>query len=481
MKNILILASGDIARHFIEWISKNRVAENHYHAMCYKAGTTPPKIGKNITLVGADPTSFAKLSNTMREVRFSNIFIVMEDLEDTKFVLKNLSIIKSKSRIVLVNQWDDPDIGTEQEGVTIVHTASLLAAHLYDQLPNVPLIAQNVGHGRGEIMEVHVPFGSAYAYRHVGSVMQRKWKIAALYRETKQILPNNATMIRPNDTLLLVGKPMVLDGVYKSINKRMGLFPEPFGKDIYLILDFRHDKKEILRYISEAMFLLEKLDNKLLYVRIIYPNDFQLLEEVKQFESEKVSFHICYGNDEINGLIEYDINEYNIGLILSSIPAFEADGLKETLYDLKKLVYLFGKQTLFDIKECIVLMSENEKMESISTTAFDLCETFDLHLTLGDFDPEGDFETKSMVIEHYETLTHIFNMEINIEQKIANPIRTLSLLKDVIQVAPFEKNLTTNRFKKFLSSRVQDFLLTTNRHPKLLVPFVLSEEQAKIG
>jgi hypothetical protein len=39
-------------------------------------------------------------------------------------------------------------------------------------------------------------------------------------------------------------------------------------------------------------------------------------------------------------------------------------------------------------------MSENEKMESISSTAFDISESLSLKLTLGDFDPEGDFESK---------------------------------------------------------------------------------------
>jgi len=83
--------------------------------------------------------------------------------------------------------------------------------------------------------------------------------------------------------------------------------------------------------------------------------------------------------------------------------------------------------------------SNDEKMESISATAFDISESLGLSLMLADFDPEGDFESKKMIIEHYETLTHIFNMKIDIEQKVANPIRELSSMQDILQVAPFEK------------------------------------------
>jgi len=469
------LASGSIAKHFIEWVSKNRVAENHYHVTCYKANTTPHKMGKNITLIDADPTSFSKLSRIMAETKFSNLFIVMEDIEDAQYVLKNIALINTKMRVVLVNQWDDEDIGKDQDNITIVHTSALIAAHLYDQLPNVPLVAQNVGLGQGEIMEVHVPFGSSYAYRHIGSILQRKWKIAALYRDDKQILPTNATMIKPNDTLLILGKPLVLDGVYKTINKRMGLFPEPFGKDIYLLLDFRFDTQEAINYLHEALYLLDKLEHKSLFVRIIYPNNFALLDELKAYESNNVTVAISYENEGIGELVEFDIHEYDTGLIMNSIPAFEADGLKETLYNLKKLVYLFGNRPLVESTTSVILMSENEKMESISSTAFDISETLGMSLSLCDFDPEGDFESREMIVEHYETLTHIFNMEINIEQKIANPIRELANMNNILQIAPFEERLNGDTFRKLISSKVQDFLLTTTKHPKLLVPFAITE------
>jgi len=432
-------------------------------------------MGKNITLIDADPTSFSKLKRIMDETTFSNIFIVMEDKEDVEYVLKNIALIDNKLRIVLVNQWDDPELGKDQDNITIVHSDGLIAAHLYDQLPNVPLVAQNVGLGKGEIMEVHVPFGSSYAYRHIGTIVQRKWKIAALYRDEQQILPTSTTMIRPNDTLLILGKPIVLNGVYKTINKRVGLFPEPFGKNIYLIIDLRHDQKNALLYLKESIYLVDKLEDKSLYVRILYPNNFELIDELKTLESESVSLSICYKNEDVKSLIEYDIYEHNIGLIMNSISTFEAEDLKETLYDLKKLVFLFGDNPLYNIKRSIVLMNENDKMESISSTAFDISETLGLALTLADFDPEGEFESKKMIIEHYETLTDIFGIELNVEQKVANPIRELADIDDVVQIAPFEKSLNTYSYRKLISSKVQDFLLTTKKHPKLLVPFITSE------
>jgi len=477
MKNILILADGSIARHFVEWVGRKRVADNKYYVTCFNDGAAPEKLGKNINLIKADPTSYARIKHIMDEVKFSHVFIVMESKEDAAYTLKNIRLVEDKIRIVLVNQWDDPEVGRDEENVTVLNVDELIAAHLYDHLPNVPVVAQNVGLGKGEIMEIHVPFGSTFAFRHVGSILQRKWKIAAIYRDEKQILPTSATTILPNDTLLVLGKPMVLDGVYRTINKRIGLFPEPFGKDLYLILDFRNDQENAILYLEESLYMLEKLEDKQLFIRILYPNNFELIDKIKTYESDNVTISVCYDDRDITHLIEYDIQEYDIGLILSSIDAFSDDAIMETLYNMRKVVYLFGDQLLYNIKESIILMDDERKMESISSTAFDVSESLGLELCLCDFDPEGEFDTKKIISEHYETLAHIFNMDIHIRRKVSNPIRELAGMDNVLQIAPFEKELQKNNILKLLSTKINDFLLTTKKHPKLLVPYALGDEQ----
>jgi len=475
MKNILILADGSIAKHFIEWVGRKRATDNKYYVVSYTDNTIPKNMANNITNIEADPTSFSKLRAIMEDVKYSNIFIIMEDIDDARYSLKNIRLVDNKVRVIMTNLWDNDEIGRDDENVTLLHNDEIMSAHLYDHLPNVPVVAQNVGLGKGEIMEILVPFGSTYAFRHVGSILQRKWKIAAIYRNEKQIIPNNATMIRPNDTLLVLGKPIVLEGVYKTINKRIGLFPEPFGQDLYLIIDFRHDQKDVLLYLKESIYLLDKLEDKSLFIRILYPNNFALIDELKTYERENITISVCYDEKDIKSLIEYDIQEHDIGLIINSIKTFEEANLRELLYSLKKVVYLFGDQLLYNIKECIILMDEKEKMESVSSTAFDISESLNLKLTLADFDPEGDFESRKMTIEHYETISHIFNMDIHIEQKIANPVRELSAMEDILQISPFEKEYRTDNIMRFVSTKVQDFLLTTKRHPKLLVPFALGD------
>jgi len=441
--------------------------------MYYNDNTVPEKVAHNISLFEADPTSYSKTRTIMLDTKYSNVFIIMEKIEDADYSLKNIRLIDDKIRILLVDQWDDSNIGQEEENIIILHGNELLAAHIYDNLPNVPVIAQNVGMGKGEIMEIHVPFGSTYAFRHVRSIFQNRWKIVAIYRNEQQIIPTDVTMIRPNDTLLVLGNPLVLNGVYKSINKRIGLFPEPFGKNLYLLLDFRFDQDNMLLYLEESIYLLEQIEDKSLYIRVLYPNNFKLLDKIKEYESEKITLFVSYDEIDIKSIIAQDAQEYDIGLVLNSIDVFDRDNIKNILHDLKKIVYIFGDKLLYDIEESVIIMSENEKMESISSTAFDISESLGLNLTLGNFDPDGDFESRKIIIEHYETLSHILNMDINIEQKIANPIRELSAMHNILQIIPFDKELNTDNFMKIISTRIQDYLLSEKKHPKLLVPFAL--------
>lgn len=476
MKHILILAQGAIAKHFIGWISKKRVTKNHYHVVTYDTEISLPKNNKNISFGHTDPTSFCKIKNILQEVKYSHIFIVMEEIEDVKYTLKNIRMIDERLRVVLLKQWEDSCVGKWFSNTTIIDMHDLTSAHLYSQLPNVPVIAKNIGLGQGEIMEIQVPFGSSYAFRHLSSVVQNKWKIVALYRDEKQIIPTGATMIRPNDTIIVMGRPMVLESVYRSINKRKGLFPEPFGKNLYLILDFRYDQSLANEYLNEAINLISKLQNKELFVRIFFPTNFQLLQELKNIKSDKVTLMISYSDTaKEEEIVEYDIHKYDIGMCLCSVPTFKQNGRMKYLYKLRKLVYLFGATLLGNIEGCVVAMNEEEKMESISSTAFDVAESLGFKLLLCDFDPEGDFESRKMTIQHYEALRDMFDVEVEIHHKVANPIREISKMQNIIQIAPFDGTLQPDSLWQLFSMQVSDFLLTTHKHPKLLIPFEASD------
>jgi len=467
MKNILILAHGDIAKHFVQWVDKSRINNNRYYITCNNHTKLDIKNRPNLTLIEEDPTSYLRLSHIMQGIEFSVAFIVMENKEEILATYRNIRMINPKLRIVYSSKWDDLYIN--DDNIKIINIYELIASSLYEELPNVPIIAKNIGLAQGEIMEVLVPFGSPYAYRHIGSVSNRKWKIILIYRNDKQIFTNNATMIKPNDRLIVAGNPTLLEEVYKTITERKKLFPEPFGKNLYLILDMNQNIEDISIELNESIFIKKQFAHSKLYIRVLNMKNSDIIDNI--IKEEKIDIEIlekCEQNELLN-IIEYDMMEYDIGLFLIDGRIFKK-ALQKRLYILKKPIYIFGESSLYNISKAVILITDESQMESISSSVFDVCETLNLQLSLCNYVPDGDFSEKKNIIEHYETLANLHNFKIEIVEKRINPIRELREESDILNIIPFDKSVMNRPIVNFFSQNFSRYFLSIKKHPKLLIP-----------
>ena len=469
MKNILILANSEMARHFVQWVGKRRIDENSYYITCSGHHLDLQGSKNEFNFIDIDPTSLFRLKSIMYEVEFSTVFIVMGEKEESLSTLNNIHEINPKIMVVLVSKWDDLVI--ESENVSIVNLNEILSVNLYERLPNVPKIAKNIGLGKGEIMEVFIPFGSSFAYRHIGSLSHRKWKIVAIYRNNKQIFPTNATMLLPNDKLVIIGNPIVLEEVYKRVNRRQGMFPEPFGKNLYLIVDLTNSKEQIDLEIEEAKYLKKELKKCKLYIRFINIRDLNSLNAFRHLEEDhSISLKINYKESEVISNIDYDVSQLDIGLFLLNKKLFFQNNYKNYLYGLMRPIYVFGKNRLPAINNAIVLMGKEAEMESLSTSVFDFSESLGLAVKLCNYNPEGDFEESKSVVTHYESLSKLYNFKIEIEEKRVNPIRELMKHEEVLHITPVTEQMKNSTLFDFLSTKLRYYFLSIQKHPQLLIP-----------
>ena len=233
MKKILIISDGDAGKNFIQRAIETYTSENIYYVVELKANQYKDINPARFKFYEFDPTSLYKLSNLLK-MEFIQVFIAVDNQIDAEHTIKNIRTIKKQLRIIVLDRWNLKNI---DHNVIFINSNEILASRLLDYLPNVPVIAQNVGTGEGEIMEVLVPFGSSFVYRHIGVIEQKNWRIVAIYRNRKLVMPSRRRMIQPNDLLILVGEPSVLKSVYKAIKQELGQFPEPFGSNLYLYID----------------------------------------------------------------------------------------------------------------------------------------------------------------------------------------------------------------------------------------------------
>ena len=469
MKNVLILANGDMAKHFVKWLGKSRIYSNQYYINCCQEdkeclSTTID----NITYLDIDPTSYLRVKTLMEEIEFSTIFVVLEDKLEAKFTYKNIRFIDDKIFIVFVSKWDD--LNFDDENLNLLNINEVMASSLYEKLPNVPLIAKNIGLGKGEIMEILIPLGSSFAFRHVGAISHRKWKIVAIYRQEKQIFPTNNTMIQPNDRLIVIGNPLVLEEVYKRVNKRQGVFPEPFGKNLYLLVDMGQKREDVFSQINEAIFLSNKLVKTKLFIRLVNVINMEDTEEIKNLENENIEVFVTYNDYDVSQDIDFDMSQYEIGLFMLTQNLFKQSTYKEYIGSFNRPIYLFGEETLFKIHKAVLLMGDETEMESLSTSVFDVSESLKLELSLCDYNPEGDFEETQKIVDHYETLSRLYSFNVNFEKKRANPVKELLAQDAVLHIAPYNKKISNTSWLNFFSTRLSKHILSIKKHPLLLIP-----------
>jgi hypothetical protein len=469
MNTILILADSFNAEAFLHRIGQKDASGNNY--VVVSPGHMEEDIAKQSFLEfhHFDPTSAIKLSKVIFNHNFTTAFIMMSSSEEAHACLDNIRSADESMEIVILDEWGSFSV-LKDTAAHVVNSSQLVANRLYDHLPNVPVVAQNVGLSQGEVMEVLVPYGSSFAYRHIGSIAQIKWKIAAVYRDGKQILPTNATMIRPQDMLLILGKPQVLESVYRRISKNKEKFPEPFGKYLYLLLDMQMDESRIFSQIGEAIHLLDRLEESKLYIRLINPGDLSAVESVRTHARDNIQIDVIYGEIETHEIIIKDTHEFDVGLVLIDPLVFRQGKIADEILGLNKLVFLFGDSPLFSVERLAVLLSEEKEMESISSTFFYVAEALDLKPCLCYYEPDGDFEHKKRVVEHYETLAKIFQYPLKVDKKSINPIKAIGAMNHILQVAPFTKELQEDDLFKIFSTKLSDYLLDSTQHPKLLIP-----------
>ncbi len=479
MKKILIVADGIVAKHFLARVCDSFVNVNEYTIVTLDKTILPEKLPSNFMVYEFDPTSYIKLSSILKK-GFDDIFVILKNRLDAAGTYENIRRDLPETRIAMLNRWDCDFEGRADSDPNLidVNANEIIANRLYDFLPNVPVIAQNVGLGQGEIIEVLVPFGSAYVYRHVGTIIQNQWRIIALYRQNQLILPTPSLMIKPNDVLVLVGKPKVLESVFKAIKREQGQFPAPFGESLYLYLDMALESPScITRCLEEVSYLHKRIKGRKLYIRVARPTDPVLLGKIRalDLENDDVECLVDYRERPEVELISNDIETFNVGLVICGRDVFDQNRIREHLYNLRKPVLQMGDHRISRLKKLVLILGDDKSMESVSSTVYDVASQQDMDVELYDYEPDGDFERKKIILQHYENLAVIFSRKLQIRKEKHNPIRRLRGEEPFLQTLPFTRKILQKRFFAYFSTDAEKLYFQLSDNPQLFIPVEVEE------
>lgn len=472
MKKIVLIGDGIVAKKFLETVLEKYFSNNLYIVVSKDPSFIPSKIPSTFNFQIFDPTSAYKLLNVVN-TEISDVFIIMENPKEREVVYE---IIKSKHkdiRVVLSAYEDEITLSSimEDEKSVLIEEAKTISGRLLARLPNVPLIPQGFGLEQGEVMEIGVPFGSVFTYRHIGSIQQKNYKIVGIYRHGEFILSNYSIVIQPTDVLLVAGDPKVLENVYRQIKSDIGQFPAPFGKDIYLYVDtILQSKKAVMRDIYEALYIHKNTKSARLNICVLNPCNFELLKEIKSLDEADVNVRLEYNGMSFIEKLQEDA-EKKIGLVVVGKEIFSSRHNRKVLFELSTPVLKSSSRRLEDVKQSVVVLNEEmSEGENISSIIFDISIQMDLEVMLYDFDPDKHYQKE--IVQDYENLSRIFDKKIKITRTNSkNPILFLKESKNpLLQFLPFEQCITRTRFFWFFSTKVEKISFMLDNNPQIFIP-----------
>ena len=473
MKKILIILDGIVAKKLMQRIIEANTGDNSYDVIYMSDLILPVQKPSNFTFYKFDPTSNSKLAMVLDKDIHTEVLIALNSKDEMLNVIKNIRDHTKNLQMTVLDYWG---MKVNDPLVRIYRGIEVLANGMVEKLPNVPVLAQNIGLRQGEIMEIRIPFGSAYAYRYIGSIEQKEWKIFGLYRNQKMITIKPSLVLKPNDVILVIGKPDVLMHVYNVIRKTQGQFPMPFGKNIYLYLDlYLQNDESVKKVIDEAKYLNQKLKNSLLIVRITRPTTVSIMDfikdELRHFSS--IVLLIDYGNKGFNKIIKEDFRKNNIGMIMLTPEMFKNKENIQSVLDLKIPIFKFGKENLKAVKRTVIILNDTNSYEQISPIVFDISSQLKIKTKIFDLDPVGDKEGKTNLLDHFENLAKIFNEKIEVVTSAQNPIRELKKQKDMLQLLPLKEKMFKKKFLfKFLYTNSDFIAFNSDKYNQLLIPIV---------
>ncbi len=372
MKNVLVILDGHIAKHLMKRMINLNNNFNQYDIIYTDDNIIQDNLPSNFTLYKFDPTSYSKLSFVLNKVLYQDALVVLSTKEDTIAVVQN---IRKRYKDLFFNVYDNWDLELNDKNVQYYRGQDVLSNGLIEHLPNIPVFAQNIGLRQGEIMEIKVPFGSTYAYRYIGSIGQKDWRIVALYRNQQLMTVKASLIIKPNDIIVIIGKPKVLLQVYSAISKSSAQFPMPFGRNLYLYIDmYIQSEIEILNVINDVKILHKRIKNSKLIVKMTRHSSVGMVNKIKSLLDgvKNLVISMDYHNKGMRAILKEDKFKYDMGMIVLTKSLLDHREIVTDILALKIPIFKVGNEHISSLKTSLVLLNNNNLNEQISHILFDI-------------------------------------------------------------------------------------------------------------
>ncbi len=329
---LIIVGAGEVGRELIKRLQKEwsiTVIDEDEDKLKKIIEMLDSESMNRIVLLQGDGTS--KLMLKKAGIEDAKAFVACTGDDEVNLEACRLAKEFNVPSIFAVSNSTEKDELYEREEINFVDKAVATASLLEREIESGIVTPTNVGLGKGEIIEVTVMPTSIIAGYPVGKFSSRRWKIVAIFRGNRLILPKPKTIVKPGDRVLIVGDPKILKYIAGLIKSGEPQFPLQFGVEEVVFLPERDYKT-----IQDARFFFNntKLQKISIYscfpvddtLRSQFPQEKKTIKSIKHLKQCEREF-IDLIKDENYGLIVMPdrYKEFPLFLGIKTLPILAAE------------------------------------------------------------------------------------------------------------------------------------------------------------
>ncbi len=251
---IIIVGAGQVGKELIKRIKKEwyiTIIDNDESKLKQIVEFLDSGALNRTVLIQGDGTS--KLILKRAGLEDAKVFVACTGDDEANLEACRIAKEHNVPSIYAVSNHIDHDAWFEQEGIECINKAVATASLLERRISSGVVTATNIGLGKGEIVEVTILPTSMLVGYPVSKFTSRRWRIVAIFRNNKLLLPTKKTIIKPGDKVLIVGEPKILKHIVGLIRSGEAQFPIQFGAEEALLV--KSDNHINMRTVKDGTFM----------------------------------------------------------------------------------------------------------------------------------------------------------------------------------------------------------------------------------
>ncbi|MDE7169354.1 MAG: NAD-binding protein, partial [Mucispirillum sp.] len=191
----------------------------------------------DVTAVEGEASSIV----TWKKINIEDISHIVSSLQDYDVVLEICRIARNVYKlqipIILMLYKNDRREELEQYDVKIINPLLIAAESGLNIIQKNYANPNNIGLGKGEIVEVMIRRRSHMVDRKMRFLAPNRWRVAAAYRDGHLIVPDGDFKLQIGDKAVLVGDPKVVENIVNILMIGKPEFPLQYGQTLAVLAD----------------------------------------------------------------------------------------------------------------------------------------------------------------------------------------------------------------------------------------------------